>query len=77
MRTQIRTCPKNHCTRPFKINIHKASASAHTVGGWIVCPHCGFMISADTDYIYMASALHPEEEAKFMKNKTAPYRDGE
>lgn len=61
-----RRCALPACGRPFQVNRFNASLSRVTQAGKIICPHCGFQIYADRNFIFLTHALSPQEEEEFL-----------
>jgi DNA-directed RNA polymerase subunit RPC12/RpoP len=61
----FKRCGLPTCGRSFQVNRFNASLSRVTQAGKITCPHCGFQIYADKNFIFLTHALSAAQEAEF------------
>jgi hypothetical protein len=62
---QFKRCPSSLCGRPYQINEFGRSLSPLIDLGRLTCPHCGLLLSGETDSTFLTHALSEDEEAAF------------
>lgn len=60
---RFQRCPNPACARPFQVNEFTLK-KAHRPGQ-IICPHCGHKELLQTDKVFLAHAMLPEQEVQF------------
>lgn len=58
-------CPNPFCGRPFQVNQFSGSFASAVQRGMLTCPHCGLLLSRESESVFLTHALSSEQEAAF------------